>query len=85
MVEFRAVVTDVREERRVAGVVRWQVQLDRTEFGVGDRGMLEAVARSGAVLEVPVLLVVADGVGEVWHVVEKPLGAGTEVTGRVRR
>jgi hypothetical protein len=31
---------------------------------------------------VPVLGVVMDG-GEVWHVVEKPLAAGTAVTGRV--
>ena len=48
----------------------------------GDVGVLEAVARSGARLVVPVLGVVMDA-GEVWHVVEKPLAAGTAVTGRV--
>jgi hypothetical protein len=33
-------------------------------------------------LVVPVLGVVTDA-GEVWHLVEKPLAAGTAVTGRV--
>ncbi len=81
--EFRAVVLDIREERRIAGKVRWQVQLDRTEFVAGDAGRLEAKARSGVLLLVPVLSVVMDGTGAIWHVVEKPLAAGTEVTGRV--
>ena len=80
--EFSGVVTDIREESRVGGKQRWQMALDRTEFVVGDVGVLEAVARSGARLVVPVLGVVVDG-GEVWHLVEKPLGAGTRVTGRV--
>ena len=81
--EFSVVVTDIREESRVAGRQRWQMALDRTEFAAGDVGMLEAVARSGAKLVVPVLDVVTDAAGEVWHVVEKPLAAGTRVTGRV--
>ena len=83
MSEFSSVVTDIREESRVAGRQRWQMALDQTEFAVGDVGMLEAVARSGAKLMVPVLGVVIDAAGEVWHVVEKPLAAGTRVTGRV--
>ena len=41
--------------------------------------------RSGARLRVPVLAVFADAAGEVWHVVEKPLGAGTAVRGEVVR
>jgi hypothetical protein len=81
--EFSAVVMDIREESRVAGRQRWQMALDRTEFVAGDAGELEAVARSGARLVVPVLGVVMDAAGEVWHVVEKPLAAGTRVTGRV--
>ena len=85
MNEFSGVVTDIREELRVAGRQRWQMALDRTEFVAGDVGMLEAVARSGAKLAVPVLGVVKDAAGEVWHVVEKPLAAGTRVTGRVSR
>ena len=84
MSEFSCVVTDIREESRVAGKQRWQMALDRTEFVAGDVGMLEAVARSGAKLAVPVIGVVIDAAGEVWHVVEKPLAAGTRVTGRVR-
>ena len=82
MSEFAAEVIDIREESRVAGRRRWQMALDRTEFAAGDVGVLEAVARSGARLVVPVLGVVMDA-GEVWHLVEKPLAAGTAVTGRV--
>ena len=82
MREFSGVVTDIREESRVGGKQRWQMALDRTEFVAGDVGALEAVARSGARLVVPVLGVVSEA-GEVWHVVEKPLAAGTMVTGRV--
>ena len=81
--EFSGLVTDIREESRVAGRQRWQMTLDRTEFVVGDVGVLEAVARSGAKLAVPVIGVVIDAAGEVWHVVEKPLAAGTRVKGRV--
>jgi hypothetical protein len=80
--EFSSLVTDIREESRVAGRQRWQMALDRTEFAAGDVGVLEAVARSGARLVVPVLNVVVEA-GEVWHVVEKPLAAGTTVIGRV--
>jgi len=81
--EFAAVVTDIREESRLAGRQRWQMALDRTDFRAGDVGVLEAVARSGTRLVVPVLGVEADAAGELWHVVEKPLAAGTAVTGRV--
>jgi len=81
---FRAVVLDIREEQRIAGKIRWQVQLDHTGFGVGDVGAIEAISRSGALLDVPVLSVSADGAGDLWHTVEKPLAAGTEVTGRVQ-
>lgn len=86
MSEFRAVVTDIREESRAAGRQRWQMALDRTEFRASkgeDVGVMEAVARSGARLVVPVLGVIVDDAGEVWHVVEKPLAAGTAVTVRV--
>ena len=83
MIEFSGVVADIREESRVAGKQRWQMALDRTEFVAGDVGVLEAVARSGARLVVPVLGVVVDAAGEVWHVVEKPLAAGTRVMGTV--
>ena len=82
-VEFEAVVVDIREESRVAGRQRWQMALDRTEFGAGNVGALEAVAPSGVRLVVPVLSVVVDAAGEVWHLVEKPLAAGTRVTARV--
>jgi hypothetical protein len=32
-----------------------------------------------------VLAVVADEAGDLWHVVEKPLAAGTDVVGQVTR
>jgi hypothetical protein len=83
-VSFSAVVVDIREERRVGGLQRWQVLLDKSEFRAGDVGTLEAVARSGTRLVVPVLGVVRDD-GEVWLQVEKPLAAGTEVEGWIRR
>jgi alanyl-tRNA synthetase len=81
--QFAAVVTDIREESRAGGRQRWQMALDRTEFCAGAIGDLQAVARSGARLVVPVLDTVTDAAGEVWHIVEKPLAAGTAVTGHV--
>ena len=84
--EFQAVVADIREESRTSGRQRWHVALDRTEFGVEvgrDVGVVEAVTPRGTRLVVPVLGVVVDAAGEVWHVMEKPLAAGTIVTGRV--
>lgn len=83
MNEFTATVTDIREESRIAGQQRWQMALDRTEFSAGTVGELHAVARSGTRLVVPVLGTMVDAAGEVWHVVEKPLAAGTAVTGHV--
>lgn len=93
--EFSAVVTDIRlvaTEALEGGAKQqvWQVALDRTAFypeGGGqpwDTGVLQATARSGAVLEVPVERVEEDeGTGEIWHFVRKPLVEGTEVMGRV--
>jgi len=82
---FSAVVTDIRLESRVEGRARWQMALNRTEFTAGNSGVLEAVARSGTRLEIAVLDVVADESGNLWHVVEKPLAAGTDIIGRVAR
>jgi hypothetical protein len=81
--DFSAVVTDIRLESRIDGQARWQMALDRTSFAAGNVGVLEAVARSGTRLEIPVLDVVMDDAGDIWHVVEKPLAAGTDVIGRV--
>jgi hypothetical protein len=78
---FAAVVTEIHEQSRVGGRQLWRLALDRTEFASGDKGTLEAVARSGARLVVPVLGVEIDAVGEIWHLVEKPLTVGTEIVG----
>ena len=82
--QFTAVVTDIRLESREGAAVRWRMTLDRTQFAAGDVGVLEAVSRTGTRIEVPVLAVIIDD-GDVWHVVEKPLAAGTDVVGRVKR
>ncbi len=83
-IEFPAVVTDIRLESREGDTVRWRMTLDRTEFKAGDTGVLEAVSRSGTRIEVPVLAVIEDA-GDIWHIVEKPLAGGTDVTGRITR
>jgi alanyl-tRNA synthetase len=83
--EFSAVVTDIRLESREGSAVRWRMTLNRTEFAAGDVGVLRAVSRSGTRIEVPVLAVVADETGDLWHVVEKPLAGGTDVVGQVTR
>jgi alanyl-tRNA synthetase len=82
-ISFSAVVTDIRLESRDP-TVRWQMTLDRTEFRAGDTGILEAVSRTGTRIEIPVLAVIEEA-GDIWHIVEKPLAAGTDVTGRVTR
>jgi hypothetical protein len=82
--EFPAVVTDIRLESRDGDAVRWRMTLDRTEFKAGDTGVLEAVSRTGTRIQVPVLAVIDDA-GDIWHIVEKPLAAGTDVTARIAR
>jgi hypothetical protein len=79
---FSAVVTDIRLESREGASVRWRMTLSATQFAPGDTGVLEAVSRTGTRIEVPVLAVIDDA-GDIWHIVEKPLAAGTDVTGRV--
>ena len=81
--EFQAIVTNIREESRINGRIRWQVTLDTTRFRAGDQGLLVAVAKSGARLEIPVLAIHVDLAGEIWHTIEKPLASETPVTGSV--
>jgi hypothetical protein len=81
--QFESVVTDIRLESRTGTAAVWWMSLDATEFQVGDTGILAAVTRSGTRLEIPVTAVVEDEDGVVWHVVEKPLAAGTDVRGMV--
>lgn len=86
---FSARVTDIRELSRTEGQSVWQVALDRTAFyptsggQPHDMGILTAISRSGAALEIPVVAVEEDEQGEVWHHTVKPLMAGTEVQGQV--
>ena len=80
--EFSAAITDIQLESREGAEVRWRMTLSATRFQPGDTGILIATSRSGTRIEIPVLRVVADA-GDIWHVVEKPLAAGTDVTGSV--
>ena len=80
--KFDAVITDIRLQSRENGRALWQMTLSQTEFRAGDTGVLEAVSRTGTKIEVPVIAVVEED-GDVWHVVEKPLAAGTDVVGSV--
>ena len=83
MTRFMAVVDDVREHMRVEGRAVWQLALTETCFQAGTSGRLLAVSRLGSRLELQVRAVETDGRGIVWHIVDKPLAAGTEVTGEV--
>jgi alanyl-tRNA synthetase len=80
---FDATVTDIRLESRVGTAGVWWMSLSRTEFAPGDTGVLEAVTRSGTRLAIPVTAIVTDADGVLWHVVEKPLAAGTDVAATV--
>ena len=83
MNSFESVVADIKLESRVGLHGTWWISLDVTEFVPGDTGVLKAVTRSGTKLEIDVNSVTQDAEGVVWHVVEKPLAAGTDVTGTV--
>ena len=80
---FEAVVDDLCEQQRTVAGALWQMALSETEFRPGDRGVLTAFSRKGTKLELTVLRVESDATGRVWHIVEKPLAAGTAVTGEV--
>ena len=78
---FTSEVTDIRLESRSGLAARWQIALEDTLFSLAaPTGTLLAVSPSGARLEVQVLGVVEEG-GTIWHIVDKPLTDGTEVTG----
>ena len=83
MKNFTTVVTDIRLESRSGLAAVWWMSLDPTYFRPGDTGVLEAETRSGTRLAIPVTATLEDADGVVWHVVEKPLAAGTDVTATV--
>lgn len=83
--KFSAVVMDIRELSRNEGESLWQIALDRTAFYPTsggqpcDMGLLRALSRGGTALEIPVESVEEDEQGGVWHLVRKPLTAGTHI------
>lgn len=80
--KFEAVVTDIREHSRERGQSVWQISLDRSAFRADALGTLQATARSGASIEIPVIAV-EEVDGEVWHTTEKPLLPGVAVVARL--
>ncbi len=86
---FSAAVSDVREVSRTEGDAVWQLAFDRTAFyptsggQPSDTGVLRAISRGGAALDIPVESVEEDEHGEVWHFVRKPLTAGTHIEGHI--
>lgn len=91
LTQFTATVTDIRERSRNGTSAVWQVALDRTAFyptsggQPHDTGSLAATAPSGTRLEAPIFGVEEDEQGEVWHLTQKPLVAGTTVEGLIDR
>jgi len=83
--EFSASITDIQLESRLGDEVRWRVALTNTAFQPGDTGVLEAISRSGARIEIPVLRVVLDASGDLWHIIGKPLAAGTSILARIHQ
>lgn len=80
---FESRVADIRLESRSGLAGTWLMSLDNSEFAPGDTGHLEAFTRSGTRLEIAVRMVARDADGVLWHTTEKPLAAGTDVTGHV--
>lgn len=86
---FSATVVDIREVARDESESIWQVALDRTAFYPTsggqpfDLGVLRAMSRGGAGLDVLVEGVEEDEHGEIWHYVRKPLSTGTQVEGEI--
>jgi alanyl-tRNA synthetase len=86
---FTGTVNHVGELSRGDGESIWQISLDHTAFYPAsggqpfDKGVLRAISRGGAVLEIPVEEVEEDKEGEVWHFVREPLAAGTQVEGQI--
>jgi alanyl-tRNA synthetase len=86
---FFATVVSARE---AAGPERgsvWQVSLDHSAFYPTsggqpfDTGFLSTVSAAGAHVRIPVEQVEEDDAGTVWHFVQQPLSAGTQIQGQV--
>jgi len=78
---FETEIVDIRLHSRADGRSLWQVSLLQTEFRSGDTGVLRARAKSGASIEIAVIAVDEEGV--LWHMLEKPLLAGTAIVGSI--
>jgi hypothetical protein len=78
VIEFAATVTEIQERERTSEGQVWQMTIAPSDFQDGDRGLLRATSRSGAVLEIPVTAQ-QNADGSTWLLAAKPLLAGTAV------
>ena len=86
---FTATITGVRESSAPERSFVWQVSLDRSAFYPTsggqpfDTGLLKTTSAAGSTSEIPVEQVEEDESGAVWHFVQQPLSAGTQVEGQL--
>ncbi|HEY1809801.1 MAG TPA: DHHA1 domain-containing protein [Acidobacteriaceae bacterium] len=86
---FTAVVADVRQLASSQDESVWQLAFDRTAFYPDsggqpcDTGLIRATSLGGVTLEIAVESVEEDEHGQVWHVVRKPLSAGTHIEAEI--
>ena len=86
---FSATVVGNRESAGPERGSVCQVALDRSAFYPTsggqpfDTGLLRTVSDAGAHIEIPVEQVEEDDAGTVWHFLQQPLSAGTQVEGQI--
>jgi len=86
---FTATVSAVREPSTAEPGSLWQTCLDRSAFYPTsggqpfDTGLLRTLSAGGAHINIPVDQVEEDDAGIVWHFLQQPLAAGTQVEGHI--
>ena len=86
---FSATVVGDREASGQERGLVWQVSLDKSAFYPTsggqpfDTGLLRATSAAGSSVEIPVEQVEEDDAGTVWHFIQQPLSAGTQVEGQI--
>ena len=86
---FSGAVTAVRDVAGAGSGSAWQLALDRSAFYPTsggqpfDTGMLNTTSSAGSTAEIPVEQVEEDEAGIVWHFVQQPIAAGSQVEGQI--
>lgn len=87
--DFSAHVAEIREAAGPEPASMWQVALDRSAFYPTsggqpfDTGLLRTSSSNGSHADFPVEQVEEDDSGTVWHFVQQPLPAGTQVEAHI--